>query len=46
MSKFDDMMDYGKNRERFHALKENLDVIIPFVGAGLSVPFGLSLIHI
>ena len=40
MSKFDDMMDYGKNRERFHALKENLDVIIPFVGAGLSVPFG------
>ncbi len=43
MSKFDDMMDYGENREnrkRFHALKENLDVIIPFVGAGLSVPFG------
>ncbi len=40
MSKFDDMMDYGENRKRFHDLKEKLDVIIPFVGAGLSVPFG------
>ncbi len=40
MSKFDDMMDYGENRERFRDLKEKLDVIIPFIGAGLSVPFG------
>lgn len=49
MSRFDDMMDYGENREngengenrrRFYALKEKLDAIIPFVGAGLSVPFG------
>ena len=40
MSRFDDMMDYGENRERFNDLKQNLDTIIPFVGAGLSVPFG------
>ena len=40
MSKFDDMMDYGKNRERFNDLKRKLDTIIPFVGAGLSAPFG------
>ena len=29
MSKFDDMMDYGKNRERFNDLKRKLDTIIP-----------------
>ncbi len=40
MSKFDDMMDYGENRERFNDLKRKLDTIVPFVGAGLSVPFG------
>jgi len=40
MSKFDDMMDYGENRERFNDLKRKLDTVIPFVGAGLSVPFG------
>lgn len=40
MSKFDDMMDYRENRERFNDLKRKLDTIVPFVGAGLSVPFG------
>ena len=40
MSKFDEMMDYRENRERFYDLKRKLDAIIPFVGAGLSVPFG------
>lgn len=30
MSRFDDMMNYGENRERFYALKEKLDVIVPF----------------
>ena len=40
MSKFDDMMDYGENRKRFNDLRRKLDTIIPFVGAGLSVPFG------
>lgn len=40
MSKFDDMMSYQNNRKRFNDLKQNLDSVIPFIGAGLSVPFG------
>lgn len=40
MSKFDDMMSYQNNRKRFNDLKQNLDSVIPFIGTGLSVPFG------
>lgn len=40
MSKFDDMMGYENNRKHFNDLKQKLNSVIPFVGAGLSVPFG------